>query len=412
MDLSYNKIIEDNDSLFYYMIAEKNKFLKRAQSIKFSAILIGSLYVLSRTMRAYKGFSIIEIFFIELFYIVLIVLSVLSIKNESILPNKTRRQFYYTYKIQLAGNIIKLISDKLKYKPQNRILNNIIIQSGFFGKRITEFKGRNLIYGKFENSEIQMSEVVLWKGLIRIFNGLLVYVSNVDQSKIDKNAIKELNGIWQVNENNLFIAFPDMKKLFEVKIERSNKSIDWIRYQANFIINVLSIAGKSANIKLNSNYKIQELDVTSDQIIHFQKKYIVPETRKVLYLSPNSKRFYNILIDQTIISLLWSGFYQISAIFFISITESLFVLLSSYIIITFSYYYFSELIFFKTIGKIVTKTKVISSTGEPPNKYDIAIRTLCRFIPLEAYSFIDKEIGLHDKLSKTLVIIERKNDRL
>jgi len=73
-------------------------------------------------------------------------------------------------------------------------------------------------------------------------------------------------------------------------------------------------------------------------------------------------------------------------------------------IIAFMYYFILELIFQSTIGKVLTKTTVVSITGYPPRLKDVLIRSISRFIPFEAYSYINSEVGLHDKLSKTRVI--------
>lgn len=405
MTIDSKKIIEENNFLFDFMISEKTKYYKRAISIKLSVLVIGSLYIISRFSPDLIHDSIITAIIVCGVLISMIALPLFLIKNETLLPSKARRRFYYTYKIQLAGNIIKLISERLKYKPQNRILNNVIIQSEMFGENITEFKGRNLIYGQFDNSEIQMSELRLWKGMRCKFEGLFVYVSNIDQSKIDFDAIIKLNGKWNVRNKNLFLAFSDIKKLFEVKIERSNRSIDSLRYQIDFIINVLQIAGKSADIIFNSEYKVTNLHSTSDDVLMPFNTYINPSSKAIFKLASSSRRFYNMLIDQSIITITWSIIFFFFLRFVPSLDSEL-IQISSYLLIDFLYYVITESTFSQTIGKLITKTRVITNTGEKPELFIIIKRTLCRFIPLEAYSFINNEIGLHDRYSRTIVTID------
>ena len=73
--------------------------------------------------------------------------------------------------------------------------------------------------------------------------------------------------------------------------------------------------------------------------------------------------------------------------------------------IFFVYYLFFEGVFEKTIGKMITKTKVISINGDAPKFSDIIGRTLSRCIPFEAFSFLGESgIGWHDSISKTLVV--------
>jgi len=59
----------------------------------------------------------------------------------------------------------------------------------------------------------------------------------------------------------------------------------------------------------------------------------------------------------------------------------------------------------RTIGKYITKTKVVMRDGSKPSFKTILLRSLCRFIPFEAVTFLFGEsTGLHDTISKTRVI--------
>ncbi|MCL6268025.1 RDD family protein [Flagellimonas myxillae] len=74
-------------------------------------------------------------------------------------------------------------------------------------------------------------------------------------------------------------------------------------------------------------------------------------------------------------------------------------------ILLFVYYVFFEGFTGRTIGKFFTKTKVVMENGDKPTFTDIVIRSLCRMIPFEAFSFLGKDaIGWHDTLSKTRVV--------
>lgn len=71
----------------------------------------------------------------------------------------------------------------------------------------------------------------------------------------------------------------------------------------------------------------------------------------------------------------------------------------------FLYYFIFEYFKGQTIGKMITKSKVISSTDN--NEYfflRIFIRTLTRFIPFDIISYIFTSRGLHDIFSKTVVV--------
>jgi len=73
------------------------------------------------------------------------------------------------------------------------------------------------------------------------------------------------------------------------------------------------------------------------------------------------------------------------------------------------YYGFLEFLTGKTIGKYITKTKVVTVEGEQADLKTCLFRSLCRFIPFEPFTFLfGGNTGLHDKLSKTLVIDDVK----
>jgi len=77
------------------------------------------------------------------------------------------------------------------------------------------------------------------------------------------------------------------------------------------------------------------------------------------------------------------------------------------------YYNILEIFFSVTIGKLVTNTVVVDRNGNKPETNEILIRSLCRLIPLEIFSFLGApDKGWHDSISKTYVVkkelLERK----
>jgi uncharacterized RDD family membrane protein YckC len=68
------------------------------------------------------------------------------------------------------------------------------------------------------------------------------------------------------------------------------------------------------------------------------------------------------------------------------------------------YYILSEFLFQRTLGKLLTKTKVVAKTGAKPTFGQILGRTLSRSIPFEYLSFLVSVNGIHDRLSGTRVI--------
>lgn len=79
------------------------------------------------------------------------------------------------------------------------------------------------------------------------------------------------------------------------------------------------------------------------------------------------------------------------------------------IILFATYFLFFEGIWQKSPAKWITKTRVVMKDGSKPKIGNIFWRTLARFIPFEAFSFLGSKtpIGWHDSLSKTIVITEK-----
>lgn len=78
-------------------------------------------------------------------------------------------------------------------------------------------------------------------------------------------------------------------------------------------------------------------------------------------------------------------------------------------IVSFWYYYITEVYFSRTIAKLITHTIVVDTYGAKPSKKSIFIRTCCRFIPFEAFTFFGLvPRGWHDIFSNTYVVKKRE----
>lgn len=67
--------------------------------------------------------------------------------------------------------------------------------------------------------------------------------------------------------------------------------------------------------------------------------------------------------------------------------------------------FLGELLFGRTLGKLVTGTKVVSTNSENLRFIQVFVRTLVRAFPIEMISFLGKNpTGWHDSLSKTMVV--------
>lgn len=144
----------------------------------------------------------------------------------------------------------------------------------------------------------------------------------------------------------------------------------------------------------------------SDLILDFE------ESEKHYDLATKGQRFANYIIDQigTGVLGLLSGFGLAVGDDLVGTGSSAETILSYLIGFIIGLIYFSALEHFtgKTLGKMITKTKVLTESGEKPSFMNILGRTLCRFIPFEPFSFLfgDDPKGWHDTISKTIVVQE------
>ena len=73
------------------------------------------------------------------------------------------------------------------------------------------------------------------------------------------------------------------------------------------------------------------------------------------------------------------------------------------------YYVVGEALFGRTLGKLVTGTRVVAESGGPPKLWQVVLRTLYRFVPFDALSFLSRRRpGWHDRWSKTRVVRARR----
>jgi uncharacterized RDD family membrane protein YckC len=125
------------------------------------------------------------------------------------------------------------------------------------------------------------------------------------------------------------------------------------------------------------------------------------------------RRLADYLLDSIIFGLLLSVLIRP----IISVIFARLFLLDYLIELLFIYLYYSlfEILFQKTPGKFITRTRVIRNDGMKPNYKEILLRSIIRFIPFEPFSISPENIeGItnnslwHDRWSKTRVVIDKK----
>ena len=119
------------------------------------------------------------------------------------------------------------------------------------------------------------------------------------------------------------------------------------------------------------------------------------------------KRFLNLVIDDLVIATVAIGSTVILAMAdtrdpeLVSAVSQL-----GWYVATFVYYVFSEAVFGRTLGKVVTGTRVVTLQGGRPRFGQIVGRTLLRFVPFDPVSFVTRRApGWHDRWSRTRVVL-------
>ncbi|HEY4210202.1 MAG TPA: RDD family protein [Steroidobacteraceae bacterium] len=162
----------------------------------------------------------------------------------------------------------------------------------------------------------------------------------------------------------------------------------------------------------DNRYAPTQAALNSQSTVEHGEQQIEPASR--------GRRFANLLIDTVasviismvvgvLLAIVWPQFLIATADFQGS-PESL--ILFNYLfgaIVGFIYYVPMEALTGRTLGKLITGTRVVSGSGEPPTFPQVLGRTLARYIPFEAFTFLSStRVGLHDKLANTRVVSTRR----
>lgn len=140
-------------------------------------------------------------------------------------------------------------------------------------------------------------------------------------------------------------------------------------------------------------------------------------------LSSDRDRFFNCIIDSffilvtiflfTLIIVIAGNVFQFDMyrMWWMQIMINLGVF-GTYFSFSIFYYLVFEFFFGRTIGKFITGSVVVNENGLKPNFRIVCVRTLSRFIPFDALSFLIKSGRIwHDSISKTYVVEKKDLER-
>ncbi len=145
--------------------------------------------------------------------------------------------------------------------------------------------------------------------------------------------------------------------------------------------------------------KVEEIKTDLLEKIEEEKEF---DSKKV----NSATRLLNFIIDSIAFLIVFAILGFIIGLFY-NTDNQVIIQLAGYGLLTisfFGYYIFMEHKFQKSIGKFITKTKVLRADGEKAQLGDIVARTFCRLIPFDRLSYLFTSNGFHDRLSNTTVI--------
>lgn len=145
---------------------------------------------------------------------------------------------------------------------------------------------------------------------------------------------------------------------------------------------------------------------------------IVPDARDDIKRATRARRFCGFVIDFIAIRVLIVGYFAFDAYCRVRYfgesaasvradLEKLDASLLQYVygyVFFFLYYFVSEGLFYRTLGKLVLGMRVMTTRGDKPGFKAMLIRTAVRLVPFEPFSNLTAGAGWHDTNSSTTVV--------
>lgn len=145
------------------------------------------------------------------------------------------------------------------------------------------------------------------------------------------------------------------------------------------------------------NIPMSDVEAMTQNIAETMKKNAEMEGNTV----SSGIRFLNFVIDLLVcLFIIFVLVYSLNILVNKHMLVGSFIVIATYIL----YYVILEIRFQRTLGKMLTKTKVVTINEEVPSPTDIMIRSVVRVFPFDHFTFLLMKNGLHDRLSNTKVV--------
>ncbi len=150
-----------------------------------------------------------------------------------------------------------------------------------------------------------------------------------------------------------------------------------------------------------------------EEQVHDKENQVVErnESPRKIYIASTSQRIANLVLDYFFCNVFASMFGII--VVSVGLAEVIVEMNEFFLrlLVVILYYVPQEALSGRTLGKLITKTKAVNTDGSKLTFGRAIGRTLCRFIPIEIFSFVGgggRPIGWHDWIPGTIVISTRK----
>jgi len=173
-------------------------------------------------------------------------------------------------------------------------------------------------------------------------------------------------------------------------------TVDRENYQSDAVV-----AAEAEIIK--RNIEINKFEQVKNDLTNRIEEQKELDTKKVNPLV----RIIHFLVDTTLFFIIAIFLYSILGLLINFSGNEMLFKFWNYLILAIAflgYYIFMEAKYQTTVGKIITKTKVVTKDGKKPEFTDIVRRTLFRLIPVDQISFLFLSEGFHDYLSETTIV--------
>jgi lipoprotein-releasing system ATP-binding protein len=163
---------------------------------------------------------------------------------------------------------------------------------------------------------------------------------------------------------------------------------------------IISIVGASGAGKTTLLQILGTLDLADSGDIKFKDVAVGKPDHDRLIHAKGIKRLVNFVIDTAIVFGIWFGIWTILQpmlplqrwAYEPDNYKIITTVLGSYVLIHTIYYFLFEYLTSRTLGKLLTGTKTILTTGKKPTATAVLVRTLSRLIPFEHLTFKVREL--------------------